>query len=1313
MIQQDTFGPWTTAADGIVGAVYVQHNLVDARAQSWVLNVTASNMSPDEDIIPTTDILSFGSIGWMTENDSKYEITLDDETGFGVFVAPDCDIVLAYNEAGASSKTVTHVLSSASDWKWSSVANVTFTLSWDAETQNLSLEGGSVQRRAGGSISDFKEIGELDYNLPSTWLSGGGNILNSLVFISGTGASITTNLYTQGTEAGWLVSGRTELGTAYADKIAGTQREIGAADKVQFVGVNGIIYATETTSFDNDVAVAMDLQNIQAGSAIGFGADAGAELSVTNATNVINNAEGEALVPVLNIVGDGVVKLCYQGNNAANLSEVQVNIDKNATLKIDDSATSSAEGAQINLSTGIVGTNASIVKSGQATDLTIETELNEESTVISLNKLENENGSITISGPGSLNVQDVVTQGGDVSISGGASHMVENLDIDGDVIIDGGNSLSTTGSATSSAEGAQINLSTGIVGTNASIVKSGQATDLTIETELNEESTVISLNKLENENGSITISGPGSLNVQDVVTQGGDVSISGGASHMVENLDIDGDVIIDGGNSLSTTGDVEIAGEARVAGTLNTVKSARLTASDVTVQGAGVIRAREIVGNTVNAGGVTVGDTGSGAARSLLRGNVVVNSRGVVADEIVDGVSIGFSAGSSGTVTTGKMAGINMTAGGTQILTDADTNSTIVMSGTSTVASGTIVAASARVTDGYELSAQQLELTELDSDATSVEWDGSEYAVLEKVSIYNGKTRAGGDTRVMRASGITADTVTVQDDSVLIGPDVTASNAVYVGENAILEDVRINTSNGMIVDNGAALYNVSIQSGTMTNEGVVVLNNVEFAGGGASYGGPDGNAIVVDRPMNGVDNVQIIGALDGDSLVIDRLVVNAEALQFSSVGNSYEIMEGVDISYEPSTSNYQLNIEPFVRANLSYDDATGVVTISGYKDEYGIKNELKSTPNRQAAMNSLTEAVANAEPGTPLADINEYIGHVNRYSLAERQDVLDAVSGASLVVLADVQRRGLRDSQRNIRNRVIQMGGGTSAGLTTDWEYAGLQTWAQADASFTSTGGNQDECGYDFNTTGATVGANLDLTANLVVGMAFSASYGDADIDSKDYATVETSSYYLNFFGRYQSNRWVHMFIFTVGMDEMDTERRVMGYKANGNTEGTTYSLYYELGYTIGLDYENNHILQPLASVTLTTAQMSSFVERGNIGNAGLRYEGEDFVYGQLAIGARYQGVIYESVHERSAVLEARAVITHDIGDKTDHATLSYMGGHNFSVKGADSTGIGFEIGAGLSIPVEQHTTLFADADFTYAPEYTGFRANVGVRYDF
>ena len=1207
MIQQDTFGPQTTATSGIVGAAYVQHNLVDARAQNWVLNVTASNMSPDEDVIPTTDILSFGSIGWMTENDSKYEISIDEEFGFGIFIAPDSDILLAYNEAGASPKTVTHVLSSASNWKWSSVANVTFTLSWDAEKESLTLEGGSVQRRSDGSISNFKRIEGLDYNLPSSWLSGGGGLLDTLVFISGAGATVTTNLYTQGTEAGWLVSGRTVLGVAYDDKIAGTQRVMGAdADKdktVQFVGASGVIYATETATFVNEVTVAVDLQDIQSGSAIGFGADAGKELTVTKGTNSINSADGTALVPVLNIVGDGVVTLCYQGNNAANLSQVKVNIDKKATLKIDDSATSSVEGARINLSTGIVGSNAGIVKIGKATDLTIVTE-------------------------------------------------------------------------------------------------SG------------EKNSVISLDKLENKNGSIVIAGAGSLKVQDVVTKSGDISISGGASHQVKNLDIDGDVFIEEGNALSTTGEVEIAGVARVKGTLNTTQSASLTASGVTVQDAGVVQAREIVGNVVNVAGVTVG-TGSGDVRSLLKGNVIVNSKGIVADEIVDGTPIEFSAVSEGTVTAGKMAGVNMTAGGTQVLTNADTGSSIVMSRTSTVARGTITAETAKVTGEYELAAQQLELQKLDSNAVSVEWDGTENAVLKNVSIYNAQTGAGDNVRVMKASGITAKTVTVQDGSVLIGADVEATDIVEVGDNAILEDVLINTANGLIVGNGAALNNVSIQSGTLKNDGVVVLNNVTFKGGDASYGGSAGDAIVVDSAMNGVDNVQITGTLEGDKLVVDNLVVNAEELRFDSDGDSYEIMEGDGISYKPSADNYQLNIESFVRAELSYDEATGVVTLSGYEDEEGIKNELNSTPNRQEAMGSLNAALSGAEAGSPLAAINEYIGHVNRFGLTERQQVLDAASGASLVALADAQRRGLRDSQRNIRNRVIQMGGGTSKGLTTDWQYAGLQAWAQADAGYTSIDGSQDECGYDFDTTGATVGANVDLTANLVVGMSFSASYGDIDVKSADSATVETSSYYLNFFGRYQSNRWVHMLIFTVGMDEMDTERRVLGYKASGSTEGTSYSLYYELGYTFGLDYEFNHIIQPLVSVTLTSAEMSNFEEKGSIGNAGLRYEGDDFVYGQLAVGARYQGVLYESVHERSAVVEARAVVTHDFGDKTDEATLSFIDGHNFSVKGVDATGFGFEIGAGLSIPVEQHTTLFADAEYTYAPEYTGIRANIGVRYDF
>ena len=1205
MIQQDTFGPHTAVTSGILGAAYVQHNLVDARAQNWVLNVTASNMSPDEDVIPTTDILSFGSIGWSTTNKSKYEISIDEEYGFGIFIAPDSDIVLAYNESGASSKTVTHVLSSARNWKWSSVANVTFTLSWDAEKESLTLEGGSVQRRSDGSISDFKKIEGLDYNLPSSWLSGGGGLLDTLVFISGAGATVTTDLYTQGTETGWLVSGRTVLGVAYDDKIAGTQRVMGADEKVQFVGASGVIYATETATFGNEVTVSVDLQDIQSGFAIGFGADAGAELTVTKGTNSINSADGTALVPELNIVGDGVVKLCYEGNNAANLSQVKVNIDKDATLKIDDSATSSEEGARINLSTGIVGSNAGIVKTGKGTDLTIVTE-------------------------------------------------------------------------------------------------SG------------EKNSVISLDKLENENGSIVIEGAGSLKVQDVVTTSGDVSISGGASHQVTNLDIDGDVFIEEGNALSTTGEVEIAGVALVEGTLNTTRSASLTASDVTVQGAGVVKAREIVGNVVNVAGVSVG-TGSGAVRSLLKGNVIVNSKGIVADEIADGTPIEFSADSEGTVTAGKMAGVNMTAGGTQVLTKAGTDSSIVMSGTSTVARGTITAEAATVTDEYELAAQRLELKELDSDAVSVEWDGTEYAVLENVSIYNAQTGAGDNVRVMKASGITAETVTVQAGSVLIGADVKASDVVEVGDNAILEDVRINTANGLMVGNGAALDNVSIQSGALKNEGKVVLNNVTFGGSGTQFGGAQGSDYAIDKASKGVENVVLTGTLTGSDLSISNMALYAEDLQFAKgeKGVTYTILEtdGKTITYAPAVTNYELYIQSYVRAELVLEGNT--VKIVGEEDEAGIKNELSGTDNTAATMTALESPDQDMVDGSALSELNKFIGHVNRYSLEERKAVMEALSGASLTALADSQRRGVLDVQDNLRNRIIQMGGGTNAGLTTDWQYAGIQAWAQADGSFSSSDGSGDECGYDFDTWGATVGANMDLTANTVVGLAFSASYGEIKSDGADRASGNNDAQYISLYARHQKERWVQMFIFTAGRNDMDMERSVLGYTANGETEGTTLSAYYELGYTIGLNYEFTHILQPMVSVSVTSAKVDGYTESGSLDNAALEYDGDSYIYGTVGIGARYQGVMYETVHERNAVVEARALITQDFGDTTETAKVALGNSDMYEVTGTDSSGTGFELGAGVSIPVEQHTTFYADVDMTIRPDTTGFRGNIGVRYDF
>ena len=508
----------------------------------------------------------------------------------------------------------------------------------------------------------------------------------------------------------------------------------------------------------------------------------------------------------------------------------------------------------------------------------------------------------------------------------------------------------------------------------------------------------------------------------------------------------------------------------------------------------------------------------------------------------------------------------------------------------------------------------------------------------------------------------------------------------------------------------AALKNVTIAEGEFKNSATATLDNVTIktantgdATTSTSFGGSNADAVSV---TNDVESVQVSGTFEGSKLTVDKLILNADGLDFDNIatgGTEYSFISGEDLEYEYDASRDQLNIKSFVRAELvTSTDGNGntIITIKGQEDEAGITAELSDTHNRTVAIAAMQEALegapstfaARATTSTPLAEIYEYVGHVNRYSNTERQNILSAASGASLAVLADAQRRGLRDAQDNLRNRIIQMGGGTNAGLTTDWEYAGIQAWAQADGSSASTTGKGDEWGYDYDTTGATVGANLDLTANTVVGLSFSASYADIKVDSTDYTKGTDNAQYISFFARHQKERWVQMFIFTYGHNDIEMERNVLGYTSKGNTTGTTLSAYYEVGYTFGLDYEYTHILQPLASISFTSASIDAFDESGSIGDAGLSYESNDNTYAQLALGVRYQGVLYQTVHERNAVVEARALVTQDFGDTTDEAKVAFRNSDSFKVKSADSSGMGYKLGAGISIPAGRPCSRVATA---------------------
>ena len=636
-----------------------------------------------------------------------------------------------------------------------------------------------------------------------------------------------------------------------------------------------------------------------------------------------------------------------------------------------------------------------------------------------------------------------------------------------------------------------------------------------------------------------------------------------------------------------------------------------------------------------------------------------------------------------------------------------------------TTATGTMSANRFIMPEGYMVAAAELEAGYL--QATAVEGTplartaaagGAEFT---DVHMKNAVVTAGSTV----ASEITAETIDLGEGHVLSG--------VNGGE------VTIKTTDGLTAGNNTTLNNVKLTGGDLTTMNDVTINNMSIEGEGASFK-TQGNATLNNMTLN---NLPQFGGTEGDTfkarsgdatlvfdarltqtdaetkLSINRVIVDASGEAFTLAdGESTDlvILEAtgngkVDASKLDET-NSTFKAQAYTYAELDTNDE-GELVLKAQNKETEIKNELVGGSEVRGEILAALDEARNLTPGGALEYLHDAMGMVMETTFEQRQDILEAISGASIVALADSQRRGVQDMQNNLRNRIVQLGG------NPDWENGGFQAWAQADGSFSTTKGSDDAAGYDFNTWGATVGASMDLSKSVVAGLSFSASYGEIESDYADKAKGNNDTYYISFFARHQAGRWNQMLILSAGMNDMDMERTVGGLKAEGTTEGSSYSAYYELGYTLGLNDEFTHIIQPIVSARITSAKVDEYTEEGSIGNAAVSFDGASYTYGSVGIGLRYQGVLYQSVHERNGVLEIRGQVTTDFGDATNTAKLALGEAAMREVEGTDTTGTGFDLGVGISLPIEVQTTFFADADLSVRPDFTGVRANIGLRYDF
>jgi len=348
------------------------------------------------------------------------------------------------------------------------------------------------------------------------------------------------------------------------------------------------------------------------------------------------------------------------------------------------------------------------------------------------------------------------------------------------------------------------------------------------------------------------------------------------------------------------------------------------------------------------------------------------------------------------------------------------------------------------------------------------------------------------------------------------------------------------------------------------------------------------------------------------------------------------------------------------------------------------------------------------------SDLRKLFNSLNLETPEETSRVMAAAAGASTAVLGSALGADIDRQLRAIRNRTTTMGV-NQAVVSEDMPY--YNAWINAEGNYRRMDADGLDSGYTLNSWGGTVGFDADVTPGLTLGLALTAMYGDMDAEGPDHAEGDFDTYYVSAFARVAHRAWVHTFVATAGLLDATLDRTVNyaggSYTTKGDTDGSSFGFLYEVGRTIPMNEEGSFCLQPIFNVAWRHVSVSGYDETGS--DAGLRVGDQDADIVTFGLGIRAQAAVGENVYNRSSLLEARALLKVDAGDRQGEVPVRLLqGGVEQTVKSAEVGAVGAEFGLGLTIPLGADAgSLFVDGSLEIRSGYSNANGTVGYRVNF
>lgn len=554
--------------------------------------------------------------------------------------------------------------------------------------------------------------------------------------------------------------------------------------------------------------------------------------------------------------------------------------------------------------------------------------------------------------------------------------------------------------------------------------------------------------------------------------------------------------------------------------------------------------------------------------------------------------------------------------------------------------------------------------------------------------------------------------------------------ALTVGAGSTMDFAGARADDGastlIVGEGGSTLANLTLGSGMVLGAQLagtaqsVTLQNMTLESGGTILF--DAQTLSANSPtydMSGTPTLDVSGG-GTVALVID----GAENL---AMGDSYLLLEGMSDALQGTNPEQVFDVTSNLGSHLQYslEDQSGdlVLVVTPTADYYS-RGSLSHNGQAGAALADALFAGALPQYRDPGSDASTLMQQLDRLiesgELSAADNTMAAAAGASVTTLGMAFAADAQHRLNNIRDRISTLkldSFGAPAGDPGPDGREPMNFWVNAEGGYLTLEQSGTAPGYSMTSWGGTVGVEGSPRRDLSCGLAFSALFGDLDADAADAASGDLDTYYLSAFGQYRSGAWKHTLVASLGLADISLNRTVAygsgSYRTSGDTDGLSLGFLYEITRDIPLNGANTAILQPLVNVSYLHTHIDGYTESGS--DAALRFGDQNLNSVSFGAGARVQALAGESLLNRSALFEARALAKFNAGDRRSTAGVSFANGFGQAAVESAAMGVfGMELGAGVTVPLGREAgSIFADVSYELYREYSSLNAGVGYRLNF